>query len=84
MPAVLARLVILLTLLSGAAQAQQAQFPIKDDDGAPMANHALRPDQMAEIAHLPGLVDVGRILPQQWIDEGACDGMQALYALPAL
>jgi protein-disulfide isomerase len=60
MPAVLARLVILLTLLSGAAQAQQAQFPIADEDGAPMANHALRPDQMAEIAHLPGLVDVGR------------------------
>jgi len=60
MPAVLARLVILLALLSGAAQAQQAQFPIKDDDGAPMANHALRRDQMAEIAHLPGLVDVGR------------------------
>jgi protein-disulfide isomerase len=60
MPAVLARLVILLTLLPAAAQAQQAQFPIMDDDGAPMANHALRRDQMAEVAHLPGLVDVGR------------------------
>jgi protein-disulfide isomerase len=60
MPAVLARLVILLTLLPAAAQAQQAQFPINDDDGAPMANHALRRDQMAEVAHLPGLVDVGR------------------------
>jgi protein-disulfide isomerase len=60
MPSVLARLVILLTLLSGVAQAQQAQFPIKDDDGAPMSNHALRRDQMAEVAHLPGLVDVGR------------------------
>lgn len=60
MPALLARLVILLTLLPVVAQAQQAQFPITDEDGAPMANHALRPDQMAEIAHLPGLVDVGR------------------------
>ena len=45
-----------------AAQAQQfgpAQFPIKDDDGDPMSNYSLSADQMAQVARLPGLVDVG-------------------------
>ena len=62
MMAVIARVGLLLLLLSGAAQAQQvtaAQLPLKDDDGAPMANHVLRPGQMAQVERLPGLVAVG-------------------------
>jgi protein-disulfide isomerase len=52
---------VLLALL-GPADAQQfgpAQFAIKDDDGDPMSNHSLSADQMAQVAGLPGLVDVG-------------------------
>lgn len=51
-----------LALLSGEAQAQQfgpAQFPIKADDGDTISNHALRPEQVAQVARLPGAVDVG-------------------------
>ncbi len=62
MPVTFARIVIALTLLCGVAHAQQfgpAQFPIKDDDGEPMSNHALSADDMARVALLPGLVNVG-------------------------
>jgi protein-disulfide isomerase len=62
MPAMIVRIIVFLILLSVAAQAQQfgpAQFPIKDDDGDPMSNHALSAAEMAQVAHLPGLVDVG-------------------------
>lgn len=55
-------LVLILSSLSLTAIAQQfgpAQFPIKDDDGDPMSNHALSADQMAQVARLPGLVSVG-------------------------
>jgi protein-disulfide isomerase len=59
----MARLALLMLLLSLApAQAQQfgpAQFPIKDDDGDPISNHALRAEQMAQIGRLPGIVNVG-------------------------
>lgn len=60
----IARLAFAL-LLSGfalAAAAQQfgaAQFPIKDDDGDPISNHALTVEQMAAVAQLPGLVAAG-------------------------
>jgi protein-disulfide isomerase len=37
----------------------RAQFAIKDDDGDLIASHALSAAQMAEVARLPGLVDVG-------------------------
>ena len=62
MAAMIARVALCLMLLAAAAQAQQfgpAQFPIKDDDGDPMSNHGLPAEQMAEVARLPGLVDVG-------------------------
>lgn len=52
-----------LTLLPVVAQAQQfgsAQFAIKADDGDAISNHALRPEQVAQVARLPGAVDVGR------------------------
>jgi protein-disulfide isomerase len=55
-------LAVALLALSLAAHAQQfgpAQFPIKDDDGDPIANHALSPDQIAKLAQLPGAVSVG-------------------------
>jgi len=58
------RVVSVVVLLLGVvvAQAQQfgaAEFPIKDDDGDPIANHSLTAEQMAKVARLPGLVDVG-------------------------
>jgi protein-disulfide isomerase len=58
------RIAAALFLLCGlvAAQAQQfgsAEFAIKDDEGDPIANHSLTPEQMAKVARLPGLVDVG-------------------------
>ncbi len=56
------RIALFLVVLTVAAQAQQfgpAQFPIKDDDGDPMSNHSLTAEQMAQVAGLPGLVDVG-------------------------
>ena len=56
------RIALFLVVLTVAAQAQQfgpAQFPIKDDDGDPMSNHSLTAGQMAQVAGLPGLVDVG-------------------------
>jgi protein-disulfide isomerase len=55
-------LVVLLLMLAPAAFAQQfgpAQFAIKDNDGDPMSNHALTAEQVAKVARLPGLVDVG-------------------------
>ena len=58
----IARIVVFLLLLSVAAEAQQfgpAQFPIKDDDGDPMSNVSVSVEQMAQVAKLPGLVDVG-------------------------
>ena len=58
----IARIALFLILLSVAAEAQQfgpAQFPIKDDDGDPMSNTSVSADHMAEVARLPGLVDVG-------------------------
>lgn len=60
----IARIILTLVLLAllGPADAQQfgpAQFAIKDDDGDPMSNHSLSADQMAQVAGLPGLVDVG-------------------------
>ena len=58
----IARIALLLILLAVAAEAQQfgpAQFPIKDDDGDPMSNTSVSADQMAEVARLPGLIDVG-------------------------
>ncbi|HWL30842.1 MAG TPA: DsbA family protein [Xanthobacteraceae bacterium] len=54
--------IVVLLLSFAAAQAQQfgaAEFPIKDDDGDPIANHSLTAEQMAKVARLPGLVDVG-------------------------
>jgi protein-disulfide isomerase len=62
MPAMIKRIVLFLLLLSAAAHAQQfgpAQFPIKDDDGEAMSNHGLNAAEMAQVAGLPGLVDVG-------------------------
>jgi protein-disulfide isomerase len=60
--AMIARVACFLILLVAGAQAQQfgpAQFPIKDDDGEPMSNYSLSAEQVAEVARLPGLVDVG-------------------------
>jgi protein-disulfide isomerase len=54
-------LVLTLMLVSVVAEAQQfgpAQFPIKDDDGDPISNHALSAGQMKQVAGLPGLVEV--------------------------
>src|SRR5882757_2322291 len=62
MAAMIARIALFLILLSVAAQAQQfgpAQFPIKDDDGDPMSNYSVGAEQMAQVARLPGLIDVG-------------------------
>jgi protein-disulfide isomerase len=60
----IARVLSIVMLLCGlaVAQAQQfgsAEFAIKDDDGDPIANHSLTAEQMAKLARLPGLVDVG-------------------------
>jgi hypothetical protein len=51
----IARIALLLTLMlvSVVAEAQQfgpAQFPIKDDDGDPISNHALSAGQMKQVA----------------------------------
>ena len=48
-----------LPLVAAAQQFGKAQFQIKADDGDLMANHALTAAQMAEVAKLPGLVNVG-------------------------
>lgn len=57
------RLALLLALASltpaVAQQAGSARFAIKDDDGHPVANHALSAEQVAQVAKLPGLVVVG-------------------------
>lgn len=58
---IIARIAVVLTLLMVSAEAQQfgpAQFPIKADDGATLTNYALSAGQMAQVASLPGLVDV--------------------------
>jgi protein-disulfide isomerase len=59
----IARLGVLLILfmLPTPGQAQQfgpARFPITADDGDPISNHALRADEMKQVAGLPGLVEV--------------------------
>jgi protein-disulfide isomerase len=59
----IARIALLLTLMlvSVVAEAQQfgpARFPIRDDDGDPISNHALSAGQMKQVAGLPGLVEV--------------------------
>lgn len=57
----IARIACLLIALSVAAQAQQlppAQFPIKAADGDPIPNHSLSAQEMAQVAALPGLVEV--------------------------
>jgi protein-disulfide isomerase len=59
----IARIALLLTLMlvSAVAEAQQfgpARFPIRDDDGDPISNHALSAGQMKQVAGLPGLVEV--------------------------
>jgi protein-disulfide isomerase len=54
-------LVLTLMLVSVVAEAQQfgpARFPIRDDDGDPISNHALSAGQMKQVAGLPGLVEV--------------------------
>ena len=54
-------LCLFLTVLSVVVWAQQfgpATFPIKDDDGDPISNHALGAGEMKQVAGLPGLVDV--------------------------
>jgi protein-disulfide isomerase len=64
----IARIVLLLLVLSVAAQAQQggsAQFPIKDGSGEPMANHGLSAEQMAQVVRLPGLVQVSGAKPSK-------------------
>lgn len=58
----IARIALFLVLLLTAAEAQQfgpAQFAVKDDDGDPMSNYSLTAEQVAQVAGLPGLVDVG-------------------------
>jgi protein-disulfide isomerase len=52
---------LLFLLSTGPAPAQPlvAQFPLKGADGTPIANHALSAAQMASVAALPGLVNVG-------------------------
>ena len=54
----------LLVLAASPVSAQQfgtAQFPIKADDGKPIANHAVTAAQMAKVAGLPGLVPAGNL-----------------------
>ena len=58
---VVVRVALVLTLLVATAHAQQfgpAQFPVKADDGTTLTNYALSADQIAQVAGLPGLVDV--------------------------
>jgi protein-disulfide isomerase len=57
----IALVAVLLALPLGAAAQQfgKAQFPLKADDGEPIANHSLTAEQMARVAQLPGLVPVG-------------------------
>lgn len=53
----------LLTLLAlawtGAAPAQEAEFPIKGIDGTPVLNHRLTPAQAAEVAKLTAVAPAG-------------------------
>jgi protein-disulfide isomerase len=59
------RLALLFLLLSlGAASAQQfgpATYPIKADDGTPISNFDLSPDQQKRLAALAGMVPVGNL-----------------------
>jgi protein-disulfide isomerase len=58
----IARLAVVLALLSFVAPAAaqlSARYPIKADDGAVIANHALSAGQKAQVERLPGLVAVG-------------------------
>lgn len=45
-------------LLASPGRAQQAQFPIRADDGRPVANHALSPQQAQSAERLAGAVVV--------------------------
>jgi len=89
---------LILLLVSVVAQAQQfgpARFPIKDDDGDPISNHALSAGEMTQVANLPGLVDVsgpkGDVTLYQFYDlncpfcrEAAADVDKLLSSDPAL
>jgi len=64
MARMIARIALVIILLSSltAAHAQQfgsAQFPIKADDGDLLTNYSVSADQMAKVAWLPGIVNVG-------------------------
>jgi protein-disulfide isomerase len=90
--------VLIFLMLSALGQAQQfgpAQFPIKDDDGDPISNHALSAGDMKQVAGLPGLVDVsggkGDVTLYQFYDlncpfcrEAAADVDQLIRTDPAL
>jgi len=73
----------------------QAAFPLKDDDGQPIANHALSAEEMTSVARLPGLVDIGSadddVTLYQFYDlncpycrEAAADVDRLIQADPAL
>jgi protein-disulfide isomerase len=90
-------LCLFLTVLSVVVWAQQfgpATFPIKDDDGDPISNHALSAGEMKQVAGLPGLVDVsskGDVTLYQFYDlncpfcrEAAADVDDLIRTDPAL
>ena len=55
---------VVFCMIAGAAAAAQfgaAQFPIKDDDGDPIANFSLSAEMSARLAKLPGQVAVGNL-----------------------
>src|SRR5262245_41367672 len=55
----LAFVLLALPLVAGAQQFGRAQFPIKADDGDLISNFTLAPEQIAQLAALPGAVSVG-------------------------
>src|SRR4029079_1579311 len=52
-------MLLALPLAAGAAQFGPAQYPIKADDGEPITNFSLTPEQIAQLGRLPGSVAVG-------------------------
>lgn len=63
-PVIRAAVLSMALVLSFGAAAQQlgsAQFPIKDSDGAPMANFSLPPGSGMQLAALPAQVPVGNL-----------------------
>jgi protein-disulfide isomerase len=50
---------LLAGTLAAAAQFGPSQFPIKDNDGDPVANHSVDPSAEKELLRLPGSVVVG-------------------------